>query len=81
MCSYIGSSAFYNCNKLESLYLVNSSIVAGLYSTNAFWSTPIANSSYLGHYGSIYVHADQYENYKKATNWANYATRFVSVNE
>jgi hypothetical protein len=49
----ISSTNFSCCKKLESLYLLNTS--TNLTASNAFYNTPLINSSYLGYYGSIYV--------------------------
>ena len=76
-CTTIGPYAFSNCQKLESTYFMGSSIpsVGQLIFTN----TPIANSTYLGYYGSIYVPASLLADYKTATNWATYSNRMVGI--
>lgn len=78
-CSIIEQYVFYNCWNLISLYLLGSS-VASLTNANAFSSTPISNySTVAGQWGSIYVPSSLYTAYTTATNWATYASRFVSV--
>lgn len=75
--AYIGSSAFYRCTKLGEVYLTGSSLCS-LQNANAFISTPMALSSYLGHFGSIYVPASLVDSYKTATNWVTYSNRITS---
>ena len=70
--------AFRGCSKLSSLYLTGSS-VASLGGTNAFTDTPMSLSTYLGYYGSIYVPTSLLTNYKTATNWSAYSSRFVGI--
>ena len=77
----IGNGVFYWCSKLESLYLLASSVASLNTGTYTFAGTPIINSSYLGYYGSIYVPSSLYETYISATNWAAYSQRFVSYAE
>lgn len=74
----IYSSAFYRCNNLSELYLYTNSITK-LNNSNAFTSTPMVDSSYLGYYGSIYVPNNLLDSYKSATNWAYFADRFVGI--
>lgn len=64
---------------LYSVYLNASYVIpmtAGVY--NVFFGTPIY-SSVSGVWGSIYVYASLYEEYKTATNWAQISSRFVSM--
>jgi len=77
-CTSIGSYAFLNCSSLTSLYLASIS-VASLTDNNAFYSTPMNDSSYLGYYGSIYVPASLIDSYKSAPNWSVYADRFAAI--
>ena len=69
--------AFFYCRMLSALYLLGSS-VASLANTNAFYSTPMSNSAYLGHFGSIYVPASLVDTYKTANNWSYYADRITA---
>lgn len=75
-----GSSNFYRCYRLVSLYLLGSS-VAKLSNSNTFTSTPIAGytTSTGGVYGSIYVPSSLYSSYIASTNWSYFSSRFVSV--
>lgn len=77
-------SAFYNCSRLESLYLLTRQVnvvVPALSNTNAFTNTPMADDTYLGYYGSIYVQSSLVENYKTATNWITYSDRITALPE
>ena len=76
-CSYIGNNAFYSCTKLESIYVLSTSIPI-LYNINAFISTPLSQSSYLGYFGSIYVLSSLVDSFKTATNWSYYSSRIVA---
>ncbi len=78
-CSRIFASAFSNCHSLETLSLFMFNSIVTLMNSNAFQGTPIADSSYLGHFGSIYVPAILLETYKSATNWAYYSDRIISL--
>lgn len=78
--STIASSAFIKCSSLESVYLLYSSLCK-LAAANAFYYTPMFHSSYLGHYGSIFVPASLVDAYKSATNWAVYADRITAYVE
>lgn len=75
--SSLGSSAFTGCIKLESLYLQSSAVCT--IGTNTFNATPIASSSYLGHYGSVFVPSSLLASYQSATNWASISARIVGV--
>jgi len=75
----IGSYAFQNCNALESIYF-RASTVAAL-KANVFTSTPMSVSTYLGHFGSIYVPASLVSDYKTANNWSAYADRITAIVE
>lgn len=74
----IQTNFFYKCSKLESVYLMNS-VLTTLTAVGAFTDTPISQSSYLGYYGSIYVPSSLLTQYKTASNWSNYSSRFVGV--
>lgn len=74
-CTNISELAFRDCTALSALYLNKS---ATLSSINAFNSTPISKSSYLGYYGSIYVPESLLTWYQSATNWAIYSSRITT---
>lgn len=76
----IYNGAFYGCENLLSLYLPGSS-VCRLFSTNAFYSTPISTytTSTGGVFGSIYVPSSLYATYISSTNWVRFSSRFVSI--
>ena len=71
---------FYSCSALTEVYVLASS-VAALTVVYAFTNTPIANSTYTGSFGSIYVPASLVDSYKAATNWSYYADRITSYVE
>ena len=76
----IGASTFYNCSSLESLYFLGASTtVPQLGNINAFQNTPMSNSAYLGHYGSIYVPSAMVASFKAATNWITYSNRITAL--
>lgn len=79
-CTNIGGNAFKNCKSLSKLYLLSPS-VATLGNANAFQSTPMSLSSYIGDFGSIYVPASLVESYKSAANWSVYSDRITSYVE
>lgn len=82
--AFVGSSTFYKCNNLLSLYiLTKSTAITTLGNTNAFTSTPISTytTSTGGIYGSIFVPASMYSSYIAATNWITYSSRFVSMTD
>lgn len=76
----IESSAFVNCYHLTSVVLPFDSVCV-LENTNAFSRTPIADSSYTGSYGTIYVPQNLVNSYKSATNWSVYADRITGIVE
>lgn len=69
----INANAFANCSKLATLIL-RSETMATLSNTNAFTSTKIAGSG-----GYIYVPSALIDEYKGATNWSTYASKFKSI--
>lgn len=81
----IYASAFYGCTSLESLYLLGSSVCRygstknNMYS--AFISTPMVNSTYLGHYGSIFVPESLVGEYKNASDWLSLSARIAAYGE
>jgi len=79
---YIYTQAFSSCSKLSEIYMINySTAICALNNQNAFSNTPMSNSTYLGHYGSIYVAPTLVNTYKAATNWAAYANRIAAAPE
>lgn len=75
----IYSWAFCTCKKLASVYLLGEPV--DLASINAFASTPLSQSGFLGTFGSIYVPASLYSVYLSKTNWSQYSSRFVSMTD
>ena len=76
---YLDSGAFEGCKKLESVYLMGSSMVS-IASPGLFFDTPMQYSSYLGHFGSIYVPASLLATYKADSYWSEwYSNRFVGI--
>ena len=75
--SSIGAQAFQYCKSLSSAYFMGSSIATAGY--EIFYNTPIAFSSFLGYFGSIYVPASLLASYKTATNWTQYSSRMVGI--
>ena len=73
--------AFSNCTALESIYLLYSTVPSFNTDTSPFPYTPIANSSYLGYYGSIYVPSSLYDSYLTASVWKGFSSRFVSLTD
>ena len=79
-CLNIGQQGFYNCSSLSSITILNMSTTATtLQNINTFQNTPMSDSTYLGYYGSIFVHPDRVSLYKGATNWATYSDRIVAA--
>jgi len=74
----LSASCFANCSSLESLYILDCSII-NLANANAFNGTPMSNETLLGHYGSIYVPSSWVASYKTATNWATYSDRITAL--
>lgn len=74
----IESSAFVNCYHLSAVILPFDSVCV-LENVNAFSRTPIADTSYIGSYGAIYVPQALVNEYKSATNWSVYADRIVGI--
>ena len=69
-CTSIDSGAFYGCSALTIIKLTNPSKICTLSNSNAFKNTAIANKA-----GYIYVPDELVEQYKKATNWSEYASQ------
>lgn len=78
-----GSSAFFHCHKLLSLYLLGSSVATLSNGRTVFASTPISTytTSTGGVYGSIYVRASLYNSWITTANWSYYSSRFVSLTD
>ena len=74
------SQIFANCNSLESVYLLKNNVCV-LYHTNIFDNTPMVNSEYLGHYGSIYVPASLVSLYQTNSSWSHFRDRFVGLTD
>jgi hypothetical protein len=74
----IGYSTFDRCISLESVYILTVSSKISL-SANAFSSTPIINSSYLGYYGSVYVPSKALNYIQSATNWVSLSSRLAPI--
>ena len=77
-CSWFGSAAFGSAHQFESLYLLGSSIPTLGY-TNVFNSTPMSASSWIGHWGSIYVPSSLVDTYKSANRWSVFSDRIVGI--
>lgn len=77
-CTNIYSSAFFGCFWLSQA-IFNGPSIPTLASSNAFINTAMTISTYLGHYGSIYVAESMVDAFKTATNWATYADRITSI--
>ena len=75
----ISDAAFLHCHHLESLYLLGSSVVS--IGMGVFFSTPMALSTYLGHFGSVYVPASLVDAYKSAQNWSALSSRITAYIE
>ena len=81
--SYIGTGGgecFSQCLALNSLYLFSLRKVTLEY-TNDFNYTPMTDSSYLGHYGSIYVPAHLVSEYQADSKWSYLSDRFVGLTD
>lgn len=76
--SHISGTAFSRMYSLVSLYIYASSVPILDNTYSAFYSTPIY-SSINGVWGSIYVPASLYDEYKETTNWTVLSSRFVSM--
>lgn len=79
--SVIYSYAFGNCSKLESVYIFTSAVPQMSATGQAFYQTPIGNSTYLGYFGSIYVRASLADSFKRATYWTTYSSRIVGLTD
>jgi len=75
----IDAYAFASCSALESVYWICSSL--GYVGASIFFRTPIADSSYIGHFGSIYVKASMLSAFQTTTNGVIYSSRFVGLTD
>lgn len=66
----------FNGNYPMYTFVLRSSTVCTLASTNAFYNGPIKWAE-----GYIYVPSDLLSDYKKATNWSTYAAQFRALEE
>ena len=76
-CNRIDQFAFRNCKTLMSIYILNSSY-CNIGNVSVFANTPIANSSYTGNYGSIYVPASMVDAYKTKQYWSSFSDRITA---
>lgn len=76
--SYISKFAFMSCKNLSVVMLTSYSKLGSVY-TDAFNSTPIVDSTYLGYYGSIYVPESLLASYLGDANWATWSSRFAVI--
>ena len=79
----ISQAAFGNCSSLVALILRRTSSICTLgVASNGFANTPIANGT-----GYVYVprallsDEDETKDYRRATNWVNYATQFRAIED
>ena len=80
LCGNIPHSTFLNCQSLSQLIVGTSlSKICYLADTGALSSTPIAKSSYLGYFGSIYVPDSLVLEYRSAKYWSTYSSRITGV--
>lgn len=71
----IATNAFNGCTKLATLILRSTSVVT-LSGTSAFTGTKIAGTG-----GYIYVPSSLIEDYKAASNWSTYASKFRAIED
>lgn len=73
------NGTFRYCSKLESLYIITS--IIGTITNAALSDTPIAKSSFLGYFGSIYVLESMVDSFKTANGWSFYSDRITAYIE
>jgi hypothetical protein len=75
-------SAFANCHRLFSLYILGS-LIASIANSGVFAVTPISNftDDTNGQNGSIFVPASLYDSYISSTYWSVYSSRIVSLTD
>ena len=71
-CTTIRAKAFDNCDSLISVFLAKQA-VAALSNSNAFSNTKMSTT------GWFYVPSSLIANYKTATNWTYYSSRFSAI--
>lgn len=78
-CDTIDGGAFYGCNSLWNIYLYMSSVPT-LGGSSVFTNTPITGygTSY-GNYGSIYVPESLIAEYRAASFWSVFSSRFAAI--
>lgn len=77
----IYSGAFMNCSILSALIIIGGYMSipsASAAARSVFYYTPMSQSTYLGHYGSIYVDPSLVATYKSASGWSVYSARITS---
>ena len=78
--SLVGS-VFYQCEQLISLYLLGSQFCSCSSAKTTFLNTPMYNlSSVAGRWGSIFIPASRWTQYRNNLGWSWVWDRFVSVN-
>ncbi len=75
----LGAGVFRSCQKLESAYFLGSSVPT--LGANAFTSTPMSASSWIGYWGSIFVKESLLASFQAATNWSLYSARMVGLTD
>ena len=78
LASNVQDADFNNCRALETLILGGDTFCA-LTASNVFNQTPMAG--YNGKTGYIYVKKALIDNYKAATNWSVYASKFRAIED
>jgi hypothetical protein len=76
----IAQNTFINCSKLKTvnvLYSYNGQGASSI-NSNVFANTPIADSTYLGYFGSIYVPSELVNYYKSKAGWSFYSDRITA---
>lgn len=80
-CRLMYGQTFNYCSKLESVYILSNAVPTlrsynGTF--NPFTNTPLADSSYLGKFGSIYVLENMVTAFKASEGWSDIASRIVA---
>lgn len=79
-CSYIKNYAFNNANRLESAYFLGDSVPT-LQGAYVFNTTPLAISTYIGRFGSIFVKQSMLDSFKTAQYWSSMSARMVGLTD
>ena len=75
----INGNVFSRCKVLESVYFLGPSVpTLGM---NAFNMTPMSASSWIGHWGSIFVKSSLLDTFKTSTNWTTWSARMVGLTD